>query len=798
MFGPLALLALFISGNFNFGWGYPSESLPTQIADIDEFNRIVGGSATNAPIPYQISMQYNKNGEWRHFCGGSIIAEDMVLTAAHCVHGQKPNRMSVLAGTFDFRQRDGSRHEIVGYKIHDNYQELVTSDIALVKINPPFEFNEKISKINVFGTKRVGNKEPVTLTGWGSISPWIYGPFPTNLQMLNYTTISNAECKQSFGRVTETEICAYQFFLKGACAGDSGGPLVNRDRNQQIGIVSYGTSICSAGLPDVFTRVSVFEDWIKETMASDTTDEKPSPNLTSFIIFGQEVSSSVPYIISIQYQIAHRQWSHVCGGSIISSKYVLTAAHCMVPYFDDPGIKKFRIVAGITNLQSRIGSRHKIISYTPHPKFEQHFMGYDIGVIKVHPRFKYNKKTIAKIRFDSSQRVLDNIPVILHGWGWTGYEYPERLRSANFTTVSEEVCKSVGIDDLASTDLCVVSLNHSLSYKGDSGGPLVNEQRNLQLGVCSYGIEWTPTTVNFSFPTIFTRVSEFSEWIKGEIKMNILYLLATTVTVLLFSGKSCRCVKSSKSNRVNQNINQKITRIIGGELATDPIPYQVSLQNFYTNFNQWRHICGGSIISKNHVLTAAHCTNGKPAEKLSVVVGTSNWKSGGFRYYVQSYVQHELYTSKGKETYNDVVVLKVSVPFEFNEKIAPISLADNFGRSMEINYPVTITGWGVTDMYSQILIPDNLMMLNYSTISNEDCIRRGFNVSPNEVCALHGRKKGSCLGDSGGPLVNRERNRLIGLVSYGSRICADNKPDVYVRVSKYIPWILKAIAIHIP
>ncbi|XP_055905169.1 chymotrypsin-2-like [Eupeodes corollae] len=238
--------------------------------DSDQHNRIVGGSATKGPIPYQISIQYDRNGEWTHYCGGSIISKDIVLTAAHCVNGHNPESISVLAGTTDFRRKDGSRHDIVAYKVHENYLKLTTSDIALVKVRPPFEFNEKISKINIFGTKSVGDNEPVTVTGWGSISPLVFGPYPSNLRMLNYTTISNDECKRSFGQVTENEICAFQFIAKGACAGDSGGPLVTRDRQQQIGVVSYGTSICAVGLPDVFTRVSAFEHWIKESIGLKT------------------------------------------------------------------------------------------------------------------------------------------------------------------------------------------------------------------------------------------------------------------------------------------------------------------------------------------------------------------------------------------------------------------------------------------------------------------------------------------------------------------------------------------------
>ncbi|XP_055906084.1 chymotrypsin-2-like [Eupeodes corollae] len=274
--------------------------------------------------------------------------------------------------------------------------------------------------------------------------------------------------------------------------------------------------------------------------------------------------------------------------------------------------------------------------------------------------------------------------------------------------------------------------------------------------------------------------------------MNILYLLVTVF--FLFFGNSCHCAKSVSSKRRLTN-----NRVIGGVVATEPIYYQISLQKFYPTSQTWRHICGGSIIGKSHVLTAAHCTDGKKPEQLSVVVGTSSLRAGGLRHLIKSYVQHESYSSRGSSVYNDVSVIKVEVPFKFSDKVGPISLAENFDRRMENNYPVTLTGWGVIDMYSQLIIPENLMILNYTTISNEECKLRGYaGVSSNELCAFVGRGKGSCLGDSGGPLVNRDRNILIGLVSYGSNICASNKPDVYVRVSKFIPWIQRAVKDLIP
>ncbi|KAM7362720.1 chymotrypsin-1-like [Cochliomyia hominivorax] len=253
--------------------------LEAYFKELDESNsqeRVVGGNnvAPDEYIPYQISMQYKRNnGQYGHFCGGSIISPNRILTAAHCVNGQDPKRISVVAGINNLNDKSGTRSQVKSFEMHENYQELVTSDIAMLTIDPPLEIDGKrIDIIDAFDYEPVGEKQEVLLTGWGSVHHFgngILARYPKELQKLNYHTISNERCKQTMKQLTETEICALERFGKGACNGDSGGPLVmNKDgKLKQVGVVSYGTAFCASNSPDVYTRVSQFFDWIKERMA---------------------------------------------------------------------------------------------------------------------------------------------------------------------------------------------------------------------------------------------------------------------------------------------------------------------------------------------------------------------------------------------------------------------------------------------------------------------------------------------------------------------------------------------------
>uniref|UniRef100_A0A1I8PAF0 Peptidase S1 domain-containing protein n=1 Tax=Stomoxys calcitrans TaxID=35570 RepID=A0A1I8PAF0_STOCA len=234
--------------------------------------RVVGGYSVGNEeyIPYQISLQYNKDGDYRHFCGGSIISPNRILTAAHCVEGQKPDKLSILAGINDLGSKEGSRSQVTAIDYHSNYVPLKSSDIAILNIEPPLELDgQRIDKIDVTGYEAVGGKQAVLLSGWGSVHHFgngILAKYPKRLQKLDYTTITNEECKRTMENLSDTEICAVERFGKGACNGDSGGPLIMRREDQlvQVGIVSYGTAFCASSAPDVYTRVTMFDDWIKE------------------------------------------------------------------------------------------------------------------------------------------------------------------------------------------------------------------------------------------------------------------------------------------------------------------------------------------------------------------------------------------------------------------------------------------------------------------------------------------------------------------------------------------------------
>lgn len=105
----------------------------------------MGGQTTVEAAPYQVSLQglnYN-NGQYIHFCGGSILTEKHIVTAAHCLMDWPVDNITVVVGTSTW-DVGGVRHAVEKYEIHEKYQILETSDIGIITLMEPLEFNDKV------------------------------------------------------------------------------------------------------------------------------------------------------------------------------------------------------------------------------------------------------------------------------------------------------------------------------------------------------------------------------------------------------------------------------------------------------------------------------------------------------------------------------------------------------------------------------------------------------------------------------------------------------------------------------
>lgn len=218
------------------------------------------------------------------------------------------------------------------------------------------------------------------------------------------------------------------------------------------------------------------------------------------------------------------------------------------------------------------------------------------------------------------------------------------------------------------------------------------------------------------------------------------------------------------------------SRIVGGEDAEEgQFPYQISLR---TTLGK-AHFCGGSILTKRFLLTAAHCTQGMNSKPQFVyaVAGALRRLSGGVVVKLDKITAHEKYDPY--KIRNDVSLLRTAQEITFTDAIQPIALP-SANLPEEGNTPVLLSGWGRTSYPTPIgkpQLPDILQFTYPHTLSFKDCVKRfkgtgaGSNVHESNVCTINAKNVGACMGDSGGPLVDPvsdpEHKVLVGIVSWG-------------------------------
>ncbi|XP_030381083.1 transmembrane protease serine 9-like [Scaptodrosophila lebanonensis] len=522
-------------------------------------------------------------------------------------------------------------------------------------------------------------------------------------------------------------------------------------------------------------------------------------------IIGGAPVSVIPYQASLRllsYDNVLFGSGHICGGSLISQRVVVSAAHCVLVSESTPMVfrsaSEFRLVLGSVSLYVRTPYVYNVIKVVYNANFDITTMQNDVSLFFMNGLVPLSSTVVYPIALNTIQEP-SGTKCEVTGWGSTyvGGPVSSVLMGVEVPIVSNAQCAAIYSNTYPGM-LCAGNVQNGGvdACQGDSGGPLACN--GLLAGIVSWGYQCALP----GYPGVYTNVSDFVGWIQqNNATFNYSYYLNTGIALqwhwllLLLSVLAYWDVATSVSPLANNTVKGE-TRVVGGTaIQIDDAPFQVSVRLAKNEKDRYGsgHICGGVVISQRLVVTAAHCffdskdQYRKASDFVLVVASSYVWTKdpNAQVYNVQQMIIHSGY-QQGKLV-NDIGLLFINGYLPWNSaKVRALALNT---QPISAGTSCAVTGWGVTNTATEST--SNVLYSGAVQIIGQATCEQSYGPLPqSQVCAgILAGGVDSCQGDSGGPLQCEDK--LVGVVSWGNGCAQPNFPGVYTNVSFYHGWIVQ-------
>ncbi|XP_039991868.1 hyaluronan-binding protein 2 [Xiphias gladius] len=783
--------------------------------------RIFGGKKSlPGAHPWQVSLQTRSkgsSGSFSHICGGILLESCWVLTAAHCI--KSGVEMQVVLGGVDI-EKDEVYDQVVPVEkaiVHEEYKETpfaLHNDVAMLQlkvVDTPYCAKEtRFVKTACLPNQPFSSGTECVISGWGVTETQNYG---TN-QLLDARVllISQEKCKAPhvYGdALDDSMFCAGT--MKGgvdSCQGDSGGPLVceRNGTHYVVGVVSWGDGCGKKYKPGVYTNVGRFVDWIAYHLLSSRVRFSTMLaagalliSLTVLTVHGFDLTLDDMYIDYEDYTtdippifFDINDWlidlldeSNVCdpnpcfnGGSCQSKSNTELECLCSEPYVGKRCQKVRNICENV-----RCGHGDCVVNLNKHPFYEckckPPYQGPNCNSLPASP-CEPNPCQNGGSCIRGQRRFRCACPD-----GYTGRfcgTAPTDCYEGNGETYRGVVSMTEDGEDCLDWHSYFIVLNGEDPFKvySDFNGLEYNNHcRNPD------GDEK---------PWCFIKKQNKLKWGFCKIKKCSEVPATPPTSVKPEPG-------FSQFSQCGKSLPVRINRIYGGSKCFPGAhPWQVSVQSRAIGSSyEFRHMCGGILLTSCWVLTAAHCV--EPTDEFQVVLGGVNIDKHEEMDQTIPVIQtivHENYKQTPEALYNDIALLKLKVtdsPYCARETpfVRTVCLPD---QTFPAGKQCVISGWGATEtqLYSSQLLDARVLLISEQRCKAPQIY--GNLLDSSMLCAgiLNGGID-SCQGDSGGPLVCEQNGThyITGVVSWGNGCGQKNKPGVYANVHTFIDWIRSRI-----